>query len=145
VKKLVTSLAILLVTAAFASYSNAQCVGCSQGVAPSFAQPVYAVQSVGTPIYNSAPVFNSAPIYNSAPTYGSGSAVSSIPAPISYSEPVYSEPVYSSPIVSAPVESFPVAAPVYSEPLSYPIAASVESYPSSVGSCCGGVVSGRSP
>jgi len=122
-KKLVTSLAIVLVTAVFTSYSNAQCIGCSQGGAPSFAQPLDVVQPIGTRIYGSVPVFNSAPIYNWAPAYDSG-------------------PVYSSPIVSAPVESFPVAAPVYSGPQCCPVAAPVGGGPCSNGCCCGGGVSG---
>ena len=63
--KLVTIVAVLMMTAVFSPDSSAQCIGCSQGVAPSFAQPINTVQSFGTPVYNSAPVFNSSPVYNS--------------------------------------------------------------------------------
>ena len=63
-KKVVTLIAATVVVM-MSSQVNAQCIGCSQGVSPSFGTQVYSspVQygnvNYGTAVYNSAPVYNS--------------------------------------------------------------------------------------
>ena len=138
-KKLVTIIAVLLMTSVLTPDSRAQCIGCSQGVAPSFAQPI---QTLGTPIYNSAPVFSSAPVFNSAPSFNSGQVVSSTPiynaTPVYEAAPVYNAaPVYdASPVMVYDSAPAPVS---YSEPIQY--GSPVIDYPIlDGGSCCGGGV-----
>ncbi len=161
-KKLLTLATISLITIALASsssYSSAQCIGCSQGVAPVFAQPMGTVGSLGTaqsygapvynsgvydaaPVYGAAPSYSSAPIYDSTPVYSSAPFVSSVPSANSYVEPVYGSPVISS-AVETPISLYSQPLPVYSQPtVSYPVPLPVAGYPSSVGSCCGGIVGG---